>query len=52
MKVVAFSGSPRKDGNTTILITRVFSELEKVGIETELVQLADKVIHGCIACEK
>ena len=52
MKVVAFNGSPRKDGNTTILIKRVFSELEKQGIETELVQLADKVIHGCIACDK
>jgi multimeric flavodoxin WrbA len=52
MKVVAFNGSPRKDGNTAILIKHVFGELEKAGIETELVQLADKVIHGCIACEK
>jgi multimeric flavodoxin WrbA len=52
MKVVAFNGSPRKDGNTTTLIKRVFSELEKEGIETELVLLADKVIHGCIACDK
>jgi multimeric flavodoxin WrbA len=52
MKVVAFNGSPRRDGNTTILIKHVFSELEKEGIETELVQLSDKVIHGCIACEK
>ena len=52
MKVVAFNGSPRRDGNTAILIRHVFSELEKQGIKTELVQLADKVIHGCIACEK
>jgi multimeric flavodoxin WrbA len=52
MKVVAFNGSPRKDGNTAILINYVFRELEKKGIETELVQLADKPIHGCIACEK
>lgn len=52
MKVVAFNGSPRKDGNTAILIRHVFSELEKQGIETELVQLSDKVIHGCIACER
>jgi multimeric flavodoxin WrbA len=52
MKVVAFNGSPRKDGNTSILIKHVFNELEKEGIETELVQLSDKVIHGCIACEK
>jgi multimeric flavodoxin WrbA len=52
MKVVAFNGSPRRDGNTAILIRHVFGELEKRGIETELVQLADKAIHGCIACEK
>ena len=41
MKVVAFNGSPRRDGNTAILIRHVFGELEKQGIETELVQLAD-----------
>lgn len=52
MKVVAFNGSPRKDGNTFILINNVFRELEKEGIETELVQLAEKEIHGCIACYK
>jgi multimeric flavodoxin WrbA len=52
MKVVAFNGSPRKDGNTTILINHVFRELEKEGVETELVQLSGKKIHGCIACYK
>ncbi|MGA3085421.1 MAG: flavodoxin family protein [Thermodesulfobacteriota bacterium] len=52
MKVVAFNGSPRKDGNTTILINHVFNELDKEGIETELVQLSGKKIHGCIACYK
>jgi multimeric flavodoxin WrbA len=52
MKVVGFNGSPRKDGNTGILIHKVFLELEKEGIETELVQLSHKRIHGCIACYK
>jgi multimeric flavodoxin WrbA len=52
MKVVAFNGSPREDGNTTILINHVFHELEKEGVETELVQLSRKEIHGCIACYK
>ena len=52
MKVVGFNGSPRKDGNTGILIRKVFHELEKEGIETELVQLSHKHIHGCIACLK
>jgi multimeric flavodoxin WrbA len=52
MKVIGFNGSPRKDGNTGILIHKVFRELEKEGIETELVQLSHKKIHGCIACYK
>jgi len=52
MKVVAFNGSPRKKGNTSILINYVFKELEQEGIETELVQLAGKKIKGCIACYK
>jgi multimeric flavodoxin WrbA len=52
MKVVAFNGSARKDGNTAILVNVVFKELKKAGIKTELVQLAGKKIRGCIACMK
>jgi len=52
MKVVAFNGSARKDGNTAILINYVFRELEEEGIKTELVQLSGSRIHGCIACMK
>lgn len=50
MKVVAFNGSARKDGNTAILIRRVLNVLESEGIETELIQLAGEQIHGCTAC--
>jgi multimeric flavodoxin WrbA len=52
MKVVAFNGSARKDGNTAILIGYVSRELEKQGVETELIQLSGSRIHGCIACMK
>jgi multimeric flavodoxin WrbA len=52
MKVVAFNGSARRDGNTAILIRQVFTELENNGIETEMVQLARKDIRGCIVCYK
>jgi multimeric flavodoxin WrbA len=52
MKVVAFNGSARKDGNTAILVNTVFKELKKARIETELVQLAGKKIRGCTACSK
>ncbi len=50
MKVIAFNGSARKDGNTAILLRYVLGELEQEGIETELVQLSGAKIHGCLAC--
>ena len=50
MKVIAFNGSARKDGNTAILLKYVLAELDKEGIATELYQLAGKKIHGCIVC--
>jgi len=52
MKVVAFSGSARKNGNTARLLQLVLNELAAEGIETELVELAGKPIPGCIACFK
>ncbi len=50
MKVVAFNGSPRKDGNTAVLIAKVCEVLEAEGIETEIVQLGGNAIRGCTAC--
>lgn len=50
MKVVAFNGSPRKDGNTFRLINHVFKSLQSNGIETELIQLGGNLIRGCVAC--
>lgn len=50
MKVIAFNGSARKDGNTAILINYVLRELEKEGIDTELYQMSGKKIRGCTAC--
>ena len=50
MKVLAINSSARKDGNTAFLINTVFEELKKEGIETEMVQLAGKMIEPCKAC--
>jgi multimeric flavodoxin WrbA len=50
MRVLAFNGSPRKDGNTVRLIGHVFEALRAEGIETEMVQAGGNLIHGCIAC--
>ena len=50
MKVIAINGSARKDGNTAIIIRKVFDVLEESGIKTELIQLAGHTIAGCRAC--
>ncbi|MGD0057089.1 MAG: flavodoxin family protein [Methanomassiliicoccales archaeon] len=50
MKVVAFNGSPRKNGNTSIALQIVLDELKKEGIETELVQFGSEGIEDCTAC--
>ncbi len=52
MKVIAFNGSAKKDGNTAILLNAVMDEMKTAGIETELYQLSGKPIQGCIACMK
>jgi multimeric flavodoxin WrbA len=50
MKVVAISSSPRRDGNTAILLNHVLAELDAAGIATELVQLAGTSLSGCTGC--
>ena len=50
MKVLAINSSARKDGNTAIFINTVLEELNKAGIETEMIQLAGNVIEPCKAC--
>ncbi|MCK5065377.1 MAG: flavodoxin family protein [Candidatus Fermentibacteraceae bacterium] len=52
MKVIAINGSARKDGNTSNLIKMVLEELNKGGIETELVELSGKNLRNCLACYK
>jgi multimeric flavodoxin WrbA len=50
VKVTAFNGSARPDGNTAAMIRHVFVPLEQAGIETELFQLGGRTIRGCAAC--
>ncbi len=50
MKVVAFNGSGRKDGNTALLLQAVMGELSAARIDTDLIQLAGQAPQGCIAC--
>jgi len=50
MKVVAFNGSPRIDGNTSKMIEEVFAVLDDEGIDTEIVQIGGSRVMGCTAC--
>lgn len=50
MKVLAINGSSRKNGNTAIALNTIMEELEKEGIETEMIQLAGITINPCKAC--
>lgn len=50
MKVVAFNGSARKNGNTTHLLNIVLDEIKAQGGETELIELAGINLSGCKAC--
>lgn len=50
MKVVALNGSPRSGGNTRQAIDTVCAELNKAGIETEVIQLGGKLLRGCAGC--
>jgi multimeric flavodoxin WrbA len=50
LKVIAFNGSSKPEGNTVRLIRMVFAELEKEGIETELINLFGTRVKGCLGC--
>lgn len=50
MNAVLLCGSPRKNGNTELLLTRCKSKLENASIKTTLVHCADTVVKPCIAC--
>ncbi len=52
MKVIAINGSPNSEGNTYHTLKIVTDQLEKSGIETEIVQVGNKLIRGCMHCNK
>ena len=52
MKILMINGSPRVDGNTTVALNEMKEVFEKEGIEVSLVQIGNKDIRGCIACNQ
>ena len=49
-KVVLLCGSPRRRGNTELVLGECAKVLEAGGLETETITLADKQILSCTAC--
>lgn len=52
MKVLLINGSPHANGCTFTALNIVAEELQKNGIEIEIVHIGNKDIRGCIACGK
>lgn len=52
MKVLMINGSPRPNGNTAVALREMETVFKAEGIETEIIQVGNKAIRGCIACGK
>ena len=50
MKVLLLNGSPRKGGNTETALKEMIKIFDEEGIETELIQVGNQKISGCMAC--
>ena len=50
MRVLGITGSPRKDGNTEILMQETLKAAEKEGCDTEIFRLSEKQVAPCTAC--
>ena len=50
MKVLLINGSPHKNGVTNRILEEVAKPLNEEGIETEIIQVGNQNIGGCLAC--
>ena len=50
MKAVAINGSPRKGGNTELLLRKALAPLAAAGHQTDYLQVGGTRIRGCTAC--
>ena len=50
MKILMINGSPRKNGITSIALKEMEQIFQTEGIETEIIQMGNQNIRGCIAC--
>ena len=51
-KVLILNGSPRVNGNTSIAIREIENVFRNSGVEVTTIQIGNKDIRGCIACNQ
>lgn len=49
-KVIGINGSPRAEGNTSLVLKEMARELAKAGVEMEILHIGNRMIRGCQAC--
>ena len=52
MKVILINGSPNARGCTYTALSEVAKTLNEEGVDTEIIQVGQKDIRGCIGCRK
>jgi Multimeric flavodoxin WrbA len=52
MKVLLINGSPRKEGNTFLALSEIAGTLENNGVKAQIINIGNKAVQGCIACNK
>lgn len=50
MKVLLFNGSPKANGNTAFALDQMVEVFTEAGVETEIIQIGNQAIRGCIGC--
>ena len=50
MKVLLLNGSPKANGNTAFALNQMVEVFTELGVQTEIIQVGNQVIRGCIGC--
>ncbi|MCR4754957.1 MAG: flavodoxin family protein [Lachnospiraceae bacterium] len=50
MKVLILNGSPKVNGNTMVAVNEMIKVFDEEGVETEVVQVGNKDVRGCVSC--
>ena len=50
LKVLLLNGSPRPNGNTAVALKEMEKVFNENGVETEIVNVGNREVRGCVAC--